>query len=158
MRHLELGRALNGKEEALYTAGLLIHWAQLYLNNNYIGDAGAVALAQALAANCTLTTVCYVPPENAAGTGVGVARAEGFSNSTRLLLGSAQLFLAHNDIGNVGATKLARALAASRTLKEVSPRACALLATSMPIPSCMPTTIGPFCIPSLCSWPYRGTP
>jgi len=38
--------------------GLFVHaWPQLFLNNNEIGDTGAVELAKAIQANSTLTVV-----------------------------------------------------------------------------------------------------
>jgi len=43
-----------------YDLCLLLHWAQLYLYESRIDDAGAAELSKALAPNCTLTEVCYI--------------------------------------------------------------------------------------------------
>jgi len=113
---------------------LLLSPVQLDLGYNQIGDAGAAALAQALAANHTVIFVCLTCRSCACVTvmaeacngclqrrrgACGVVPADRHFNRGCSSTVRAQLYLNNNQVGDGGAMELAKALATNHTMTAV---------------------------------------
>ena len=81
---------------------------------NQIGAAGAVALAEALKTNQTLTWVDLFSNE------IGNAGATALAEALKTNPGLSSINLGHNGIGNAGAAALAEALKTNQTLTSIS--------------------------------------
>ena len=85
----------------------------LYLSNNSISDAGAVALAEALHHNSTLTQLDL--SNNSISDAGAVALAQALHHNSTLT----QLYLSNNSISDAGAVALAEALHHNSTLTQL---------------------------------------
>ena len=107
---------VNGGNEAKDLAQLLVEYPDLIVNlsNNSISDAGAVALAQALHHNSTLTDL-NLSNNSISGAGA-VALAQALHHNSTLT----DLNLSHNSISGAGAVALAQALHHNSTLTDLN--------------------------------------
>ena len=110
-------RDLSATEENNIKASVIVlccdYCFRIYLHNNSISDAGAVALAQALHHNSTLKVLDL--SNNSISDAGAVALAQALHHNSTLK----ELYLYNNSISDAGAVALAQALHHNSTLKEL---------------------------------------
>jgi len=112
--YLDACARLNITQNANFRSALERGSETVDLRNNSIGDEGAIALAEALKSNRTITNV------NLGWNSIGIKGAIALAEALKVNKTIKEINLWHNSIGDEGALALAEALKANNTIEKIN--------------------------------------